>query len=298
MRIARFRTPSGASRVGIVDAEGVTLVDVTDVTGSSVRGILPRLADAEYRADLAAATGERYALSDIELLAPIDEPQKYLGIGMNYAEHAKEAAAAGIPTPTSQFWFNKQVSSIVGPHADLERPIVSEQLDYEIELGVVIGRPARHVSREDARSVIAGYLVANDVSVRDWLQKRSPTFTLGKSFDTHGPLGPWLTTDDEIADPLGLEMTLSVNGEVRQHGRTDDMIYDVYDQIAYLSQVFTLQPGDILATGTPAGIGAPTQTWLVPGDVVRAEIAGLGALENRVVDEPRPSDRGSGPGAE
>lgn len=287
MKIARFRTRGGEPRVGVVDATDATVTDVTDVTGPSVRGILPRLGEADYRAALGAAPGQRHALADVELLPPIDDPQKYLGIGMNYAEHAREAAAAGIPTPTSQFWFNKQVSCVVGPSADIQRPVVSEQLDHEIELGVVIGRPARHVSPEDARSFIAGYLVANDVSVRDWLQKRSPTFTLGKSFDTHGPIGPWLTTDDEIADPLDLEMTLAVNGEVRQRGRTDDMIYDIYDQIAYLSQVFTLQPGDILATGTPAGIGAPTQTWLVPGDVVRAEIAGLGALENRVVDEPR-----------
>lgn len=287
MRIARFRVDGGEPRVGIVNVTDATVTDVTSLTGASVRGILPRLADADYRASVAASSGPTHALADIELLAPIDDPQKYLGIGMNYAEHAKEAAAAGIPTPTSQLWFNKQVSCITGPRADIERPRVSDQLDYEIELGVVIGRSARHVTRENARSVVAGYLVANDVSVRDWLQKRSPTFTLGKSFDTHGPVGPWLTTDDEIADPLDLEMTLTVNGEVRQSGRTDDMIYDIYDQIAYLSQVFTLQPGDILATGTPAGIGAPTQTWLVPGDVVRAEITGLGAIENRVVDEPR-----------
>jgi len=286
MRIARFRTTDAQPRVGVVDADGLALVDVTAAVGASVRRILPLLPDPAYRAALEEAEGERLPLSSVELLAPIDDPQKFLGIGMNYAEHAKEAAAAGVPTPTSQFWFNKQVSCLTGPYADIERPRVSVQLDHEIELGVVIGRPTRHVSREDARSAIAGYLVANDVSVRDWLQKLSPTFTLGKSFDTHGPIGPWLTTDDEIADPLDLEMTLSVNGEVRQRGRTDDMIYDVYEQIAYLSQVFTLQPGDILATGTPSGIGAPTQTWLVPGDVVRAEIAGLGAIENRVVDEP------------
>jgi 2-keto-4-pentenoate hydratase/2-oxohepta-3-ene-1,7-dioic acid hydratase in catechol pathway len=286
MRIARFRTTDAQPRVGVVDADGLALVDVTACVGASVRRILPLLSDPAYRAALEEAEGERLPLSSVELLAPIDDPQKFLGIGMNYAEHAKEAAAAGVPTPTSQFWFNKQVSCLTGPYADVERPRVSVQLDHEIELGVVIGRPTRHVSREDARSAIAGYLVANDVSVRDWLQKLSPTFTLGKSFDTHGPIGPWLTTDDEIADPLDLEMTLSVNGEVRQRGRTDDMIYDVYEQIAYLSQVFTLQPGDILATGTPSGIGAPTQTWLVPGDVVRAEIAGLGAIENRVVDEP------------
>lgn len=283
MKIARYRTPTQPPRLGRVD--GSHLVDISELpgVGTSLRAILADL--PALRARIAGAEGPALALDDVELLAPIDDPQKYLGIGMNYAEHAREAAAAGIPTPANQFWFNKQVSCIVGPNADIERPRASVQLDYEIELGVVIGRPARHVSREDARSVIAGYLVANDVSVRDWLQQRSPTFTLGKSFDTHGPIGPWLTTDDEIADPLDLAMTLWVNGEVRQTGRTDDMIYDIYDQIAYLSEVFTLQPGDILATGTPAGIGAPTQTWLRPGDVVRAEIEGLGALENTVVDE-------------
>ncbi|HWJ85655.1 MAG TPA: fumarylacetoacetate hydrolase family protein, partial [Cellulomonas sp.] len=221
------------------------------------------------------------------LEAPVDDPQKYLGIGMNYREHAEEARQAGIPIPTSQLWFNKQVSCIVGPYDDVVKPDISEQLDYEVELAVVIGQRCRHVAVEDARSVIAGYLVANDVSVRDWLAKRSPTFTLGKSFDTHGPIGPWLTTDDEIADPLALRMVLTVNDEVRQDWTTDDMIYDVYEQIAYLTQVMTLVPGDIIATGTPAGIGAPTGRFLQVGDVVRARIDGLGAIENRVVAEVR-----------
>jgi 2-keto-4-pentenoate hydratase/2-oxohepta-3-ene-1,7-dioic acid hydratase in catechol pathway len=160
---------------------------------------------------------------------------------------------------------------------------VSEQLDYEIELGVVIGTRCRNVAAADARSVVAGYLVANDVSVRDWLAQRSPTFTLGKSFDTHGPIGPWLTTDDEIADPLDLRMRLTVNDDERQNWSTDDMIYDIWDQIAELTTVMTLMPGDIIATGTPAGIGAPSANWLRPGDVVRAEIEALGAIENRIV---------------
>jgi 2-keto-4-pentenoate hydratase/2-oxohepta-3-ene-1,7-dioic acid hydratase in catechol pathway len=134
--------------------------------------------------------------------------------------------------------------------------------------------------------VIGGYMVANDVSVRDWLAKRSPTFTLGKSFDTHGPLGPWLTTADEVPDPHDLELSLTVNGEERQRARTDDLIHDVYEQIAYLSTVMTLMPGDVLATGTPAGIGAPTQRWLKPGDVVRATVEGLGSIENTIVDAP------------
>jgi 2-keto-4-pentenoate hydratase/2-oxohepta-3-ene-1,7-dioic acid hydratase in catechol pathway len=131
--------------------------------------------------------------------------------------------------------------------------------------------------------VVAGHQVTNDVSVGDWLTRRSPTFTLGKSFDTHGPIGPWLTTDDEIADPHGLRMRLTVNGEERQNWTTDDMIHDIWSQIAELTTVMTLMPGDIIASGTPAGIGAPTGTRLRAGDVVRAEIDGLGAIENRVV---------------
>ncbi|WP_167051761.1 fumarylacetoacetate hydrolase family protein [Salinibacterium sp. ZJ77] len=284
MKIARYRIADGPARLGRVD--GTSLVDISDVpgVGTSLREILPAL--PTLKGAILAVTGPAIALSDVVLEAPIDAPSKYLGIGMNYKEHAAEAAAAGIPTPTSQFWFNKQVSCLNAPYGDINLPRVSNALDYEIELGVVIGTRAKHVSVEDARKHIAGYVVANDVSVRDWLQKLSPTFTLGKSFDTHGPIGPWLTTDDEIADPLNLEMVLTVNGEERQRHRTDDMIYNIYEQIAYLSQVFTLEPGDILATGTPSGIGAPTGNFLKVGDIVRAEIEGLGFIENTVVPEP------------
>ncbi|MQY22579.1 fumarylacetoacetate hydrolase family protein [Nocardia macrotermitis] len=283
MRIARYRLGDNTSRLGRVDGDKLT--DISDVpgVGTSLRAILPRL--DELKDAILAAEGPSHALSDVVLEAPIDNPQKYLGIGMNYKAHAEEARQAGIPIPTSQMWFNKQTSCIVGPYDEIVKPGISDELDYEIELAVVIGRRCRHVAVEDARSVIAGYLVANDVSVRDWLHKRSPTFTLGKSFDTHGPLGPWLTTDDEIADPLNLHMTLTVNGRIRQDWATDDMIYDIYEQIAYLTQVMTLMPGDVLATGTPSGIGAPTGDFLVPGDVVRAEIDGLGVIENRVIAE-------------
>lgn len=283
MKLARFSL-DGTTRIGRVDGDVITDLSAVDGVGDSLRALLPTL-DTLLPA-LAAAMGPEHPLVDVRLEAPIDGPQKYLGIGMNYAKHAEEAAKAGIPTPTSQLWFNKQVSCIVGPFDAIEKPRVSDELDYEAELAVVIGTRCRHVAAADARSVIAGYLVANDVSVRDWLMKRSPTFTLGKSFDTHGPIGPWLTTDDEVADPLDLGIRLSVNGEVRQDARTNDMIHDIYEQIAYLSTVMTLEPGDILATGTPSGIGAPTGTWLQAGDVVRAEIDGLGAIENTVVDEP------------
>ncbi|PWJ26826.1 2-keto-4-pentenoate hydratase/2-oxohepta-3-ene-1,7-dioic acid hydratase in catechol pathway [Branchiibius hedensis] len=283
MKIARFHLPSDErSRLGRVDGDHITDLSAVPGVGSSLREILPHLPDLKVAIE--AAEGTTYPLNDVTLEPPIDSPQKYLGIGMNYREHAEEARQAGIPIPTSQMWFNKQVSCIVGPYDGIEKPSLSDELDYEIELGVVIGQQCKNVSVEDARSVIAGYLVANDVSVRDWLQKKSPTFTLGKSFDTHGPIGPWLTTDDEIDDPLALHMRLTVNGEVRQDFTTGDMIYDIYEQIAYLTQVMTLMPGDILATGTPAGIGAPTGRFLKVGDVVRGEIEHLGAIENVVVE--------------
>lgn len=296
MRLARFRVGEGPVRIGRVElgadagafgsgVEAGTVVDLSGVpgVGTSMRGLIARL--SELREDLEAADGERYRLAEVVLEAPVADPQKYLAIGMNYKEHAEEARQAGIPTPENQLWFNKQVSCISAPYDDVEKPGVSEQLDYEIELGVVIGEECRHVAAEDALDVVAGYLMTNDVSVRDWLMKRSPTFTLGKSFDTHGPIGPWLTTADEIADPHDLRMVLTVNGEVRQDWRTDDMIYDIRAQIAELTTVMTLMPGDILATGTPAGIGAPTGSFLRPGDVVRAEIEGLGFIENVVVEE-------------
>jgi 2-keto-4-pentenoate hydratase/2-oxohepta-3-ene-1,7-dioic acid hydratase in catechol pathway len=285
MKLARFRA-GGSTRIGRVEGEEIIdlsgLCDLAGV-GASMRQLLADL-DA-LRPAIERAAGPRYALADVVLAPPVGDPQKFLGIGMNYRAHAEEARQAGIAIPASQLWFNKQVSCITGPHDPIELPVVSDQLDYEAELGVVIGRRCRHVDAGDARGVIAGYLVVNDVSVRDWLQQRSPTFTLGKSFDTHGPTGPWLTTDDEVRDPLDLELRLSVNGEERQHAWTSDMIYDIYEQIAYLSTVMTLCPGDILATGTPSGIGAPTGRFLQAGDVVRVQIEGLGAIENRVVPE-------------
>ncbi|BCH61275.1 2-hydroxyhepta-2,4-diene-1,7-dioate isomerase [Agrobacterium vitis] len=282
MKLARF-TIDGVTRLGKIDNQRI--VDLTAVVpeyGHSMRLLLeayPRLRPA-----LEAVTDPSYLLADVRLEAPIADPQKFLAIGMNYQAHAEEAAAAGIKTPESQLWFNKQVSCINGPYGDIVVPGVSKMVDYEAELGFVIGKRCRHVSRDNARSVIAGYLVANDVTARDW-QFRSPTYTLGKSFDTHGPIGPWITTDDEIADPHDLTLTLSLNGEERQRSSTGDMIYDIYDQIVYLSTVMTLEPGDVIITGTPSNVGIATQTFLKPGDVLRVEVEGLGGIENRCVAE-------------
>jgi len=282
MKLVRF-TESGITRIGKITGGKVVDLSTVPGVGHSMRDLLTDFAD--LATDLEAATGPEFALSDVALNAPIDDPQKYLAIGMNYQAHADESAAAGIPIPTNQLWFNKQVSCITGPFDPIDLPKVSDKLDYEAELAVVIGRKCRHVSVGDARAAIAGYMVCNDVTVRDW-QQRTPTYTLGKSFDTHGPIGPWLTTDDEIADPLALDMVLTVNGEERQRSSTADMIYNIYDQIAYLSTVMTLEPGDILATGTPAGVGIATGQFLKAGDVVRVEIEGLGAIENTVINEP------------
>jgi 2-keto-4-pentenoate hydratase/2-oxohepta-3-ene-1,7-dioic acid hydratase in catechol pathway len=281
MKLCRF-THDGKTRIGKVEGDVVVDLSAVPGVGDSMRALiadLPQIGPA-----LAAAQGRQYLLADVHLEAPIGDPQKYLAIGMNYKAHADEARAAGVPVPTSQLWFNKQVSCINGPYDPIELPKVSDKMDYEAEMAVVIGKRCHDVSEADALSVVAGYMVSDDVTIRDW-QMRSPTFTLGKSFNTHGPIGPWITTADEVADPHDLTMWLTVNGEERQRTNTGDMIYNIRQQIAYLTTVMTLEPGDILATGTPAGVGIASQNFLKDGDVVRVEIAGLGAIENTVAAE-------------
>ena len=221
-------------------------------------------------------------LAEAKLLAPIERPGKYLAIGMNYKKHVEELAKLGVAAPTKQLWFNKQTTCVAGPYDAID-PGVTEKLDYEVELGAVIGRKAKHVSEADAPSYVFGYFVANDVSARDW-QFHTPTFTMGKSFDTHGPIGPWIVTADEIPDPHALTLRCLVNGELRQEANTSDMLYTLWQQIAYLSTAFTLEPGDLIATGTPEGVGAGMDPprFLQPGDVVRCEIESIGAIENRI----------------
>lgn len=229
--------------------------------------------------------GERHPLDEVRLLAPA-LPRKFLAIGLNYADHIAES---GMEAPKFPVFFNKQITCVVGPGDDVHMPTVSSLLDYEGELAIVIGTRCRHVPEDRAHEVIAGYTIANDISVRDW-QIRSPTMTMGKSFDTHGPLGPWIVTADELGDPHDLRIRTYVNGDLRQNGSTSEMIYNCYQQVAHLSQAFTLEPGDVIATGTPAGIGAAIQPLgvglLKVGDVVRVEIDGIGVLENSVVEEP------------
>jgi 2-keto-4-pentenoate hydratase/2-oxohepta-3-ene-1,7-dioic acid hydratase in catechol pathway len=227
----------------------------------------------------------RLPLSDVQLLAPAT-PRKYLAIALNYRDHIAEM---GMEAPGVPVFFNKQVTCVVGPGADVHMPKVSTFLDYEAELAIVIGERCRHVPVERAHEVIAGYTCANDVSVRDW-QGRAQTMTIGKSFDTHGPLGPWLVTAEELGDPNDLAIRCTVNDELRQDARTSEMVFDCFQQVAHLSEAFTLEPGDVIATGTPSGVGLGRQpvrdNLLHVGDTVRVEIEGIGELVNTVVEEP------------
>jgi 2-keto-4-pentenoate hydratase/2-oxohepta-3-ene-1,7-dioic acid hydratase in catechol pathway len=248
-------------------------------TVQAIAGAPEALAELQVLVDKAEVT---HALADLRLLAPIERPGKYLAIGMNYAKHLEEADKLGVARSKHQTWFNKQTSCISGPFDPIE-PGVTEKLDYEVELGVVIGRPAKHVGVEDARAHIFGYFVANDVSARDW-QFHTPTFTMGKSFDTHGPIGPWIVTADEIADPHALDLRCRVNGELRQQSNTGLMVNNIWSQIAYLSTAFTLETGDLIATGTPEGVGVGMDppVFLQSGDVVTCEVDGIGTIENKV----------------
>jgi 2-keto-4-pentenoate hydratase/2-oxohepta-3-ene-1,7-dioic acid hydratase in catechol pathway len=288
MRLVTF-TCRGHSSIGKVVEDQVIDLPASDAT-------LPRTMAELLRAGPAAMERARaldperavtFPLTDVRLQAPVPNPSKFLAIGMNYRKHAQEAIELGVKVPDSQVWFNKQVSCVNGPYDPVHMPRASDMLDYEAELGVVIGKRCRHVSVAEAPSVVAGYLAVNDVSVRDW-QSRSPTMTLGKSFDTHGPIGPWIVTADEVPDPHALRIRIKVNGEVRQEANAGEMIHDIWEQIAYLTTVMTLEPGDLIATGTPSGVGVAMKppSYRRVGDVMRVEIDGIGHIENVVVPEP------------
>jgi 2-keto-4-pentenoate hydratase/2-oxohepta-3-ene-1,7-dioic acid hydratase in catechol pathway len=221
-------------------------------------------------------------------LAPVARPGKILGIGVNYAAHAAESVSfVDTKKPEVQKWFNKQATAVNGPFAEVHLPKVSEQLDYEGELVVVIGKRGRHVPADRAMEIVAGLTVGGDYSVRDW-QRASQTMIMGKGFDTHAVIGPAIVTLDEVADINALTIRTYVNGELRQNGRISDMIHTIDQQIAHLTAAFTLEPGDLIFTGTPAGVGAghTPPKWLQAGDVVRVEIDGIGAIENQIVTEP------------
>ena len=304
MRLATFlvpgEAPEGAStrrHTGVLD--GDDLVDLSDPAVGLPGDMITLLGlgdEAWERAARAPATGaRRWGIESVELLAPVTSPPKVLAIGLNYRAHVEEM---GRELPAHQYWFNKQRTSVTGPSADILVPPVSEQVDYEGELGIVIRKWAKSVPASRWLDVVAGFTVVNDVSVRDW-QAHSPTFTMGKSFDTHCPLGPWIVTPDEVGDVRGLSLRTWVNGELRQDSSTADLIFGPDEMIEYLTTVFPLEPGDVLSTGTPSGVGAGFRPprWLKHGDVVRVEVERVGVLENRVVGHPPaapPPDPGPG----
>ena len=237
--------------------------------------------------DLCQNPQNKISLSEVNLKAPISRPPKIIAIGLNYADHLEEVRAAGreMDTPVVPMIFNKQSLSATGPFEEVHDPKVSEMLDFEGELTFVIGKKCRHVPKEKAHEVIAGYTIANDLSVRDW-QLRVPTFTIGKSFDTHCPFGPAIVTPDEIADPHNLDLFTEVNGEQRQSSNTKHLIFNCFDLVEHLSTAFTLEPGDLVLTGTPGGVGVVAGKFLKKGDVIKISIAELGYIENKVIDEP------------
>jgi 2-keto-4-pentenoate hydratase/2-oxohepta-3-ene-1,7-dioic acid hydratase in catechol pathway len=279
MRLATFED-DGTRRIGLVRDDRV--LDLSAAVPELPRTMEEFLAlgeDGMQRARKIERTSiEGLPLAEVRLCAPV-----------NFVSHLTEVRALhpNLPEFKHQVWFNKQVTCICGPYDPIHLPEVSEQLDYEGEMAIVIARRCRHVARRDARQVIAGYCVCNDVTVRDW-QTRSMTATLGKSFDTHGPIGPWITTADEVGDPQALQIRTWVDGQLRQDGSTTEFVHSIGEMIEELSTVFTLEPGDVLTTGSPAGVGALMQPpqYLRAGQRVRVEIERLGRIENLVIPEP------------
>ena len=241
---------------------------------------------------LIAKNDSKISINDVKLMAPIPKPNKILGVGLNYKAHKEEAAKAaadllGKPQEKYPTIFNKQNSSVVGPYDDMHKPDASDFFDYEGELGFVIGKQCRHVPYDKASSVIYGYTVVNDATIRDWQMRGPPmTMTMGKSWDTHCPFGPYLVTSDEVGNPHQLKLETHVNGELRQSASTDGLIHDCFTVVEYLSTAFTLEPGDLIATGTPEGVAATSRNWLKVDDVVKVTIEKLGFIENKVIAEP------------
>ena len=284
MKLVTF-THNNEARVGavvdgfVVDSKNNTKIPATMLeflsAGSSALDAMQQQIDSG---------NDRIAQDQVKLLAPVPRPGKYLAISLNYPDHISET---GRDKPEYPTFFTKQGTCVIGHGDAIHRPKVSDKLDYEGELAFVIGKRCRHVPADKAHKVIAGFTIANDVSVRDW-QIRSPTFTLGKSFDTHGPLGPWIVTNDEISDPHNLNLKTWIDDELRQDSNTRHMIFNCYEMIAYLSQAMTLEPGDVIATGTPSGVGVKMKPrgYMLPGQTARIEIEGIGTLVNPVIEEP------------
>jgi 2-keto-4-pentenoate hydratase/2-oxohepta-3-ene-1,7-dioic acid hydratase in catechol pathway len=286
MKLVTFQKSGSPPAIGLVVEAGI--VDLSrhlQPSVASMTALMERWADLRPAVERLANAPADVPLEAATLLAPVLRPGKIMGIGLNYADHVEES---GLPKPDKQLWFAKMSSAANAPYGRFELPLASSALDYEAELAVVIGKRCKHVSREHAKDVIFGFCAANDVSVRDW-QLSTSQFVLGKSFDTHAPFGPWIVTPDEVGDPHTLDIRCTVNGEERQASNTRYMVFDCYAQIEHLSQAMTLEPGDVILTGTPGGVGAAMKPprYLKAGDVVAVTIERIGEIRHTVTPEAR-----------
>jgi len=283
VRLVSFSLDGGTPRPGLVVGEEVVdLADPAFGLPATTRELLSLGRAGLVRAGAAAGSGApRHPRTAVRMHAPVPDPPAILAIGMNYRGHVAEM---GMEPPRWQYWFNKQRTAIAGPGDPIVLPAVSDMVDYEGELAMVIGPRCQHVPAARALEVVAGFTIIDDVSVRDW-QWRTPTFTMGKSFDSHAPCGPELVTGEELGNPQSLAVRTWVNDELRQDSSTADMIFGCAAMIEYLTSAFPLEPGTVIATGTPAGVGAgfDPPRFLADGDTVRIEVEGIGTLSNPVV---------------
>jgi 2-keto-4-pentenoate hydratase/2-oxohepta-3-ene-1,7-dioic acid hydratase in catechol pathway len=285
MRLGTVQTSSGPRAVVKSGDFCVDLHATDPVFPPSVRLLLDAgtalLQKAEHAADNPRAV--RLPAAEARLLAPIPDPHKIVCVGLNYRDHAAES---GAPIPKDPVLFSKYATALIGPEETIELPSSSSEVDFEAELVIVIGKKGRHLKAQEAWSHVAGYTVGHDVSARDWqLKKDGKQWMVGKTFDTFAPTGPWIVTADEVPDPHNLAIKLRLNGKTMQDSNTRQMIFNVGEVVAYCSQVFTIEPGDLIFTGTPPGVGMARKppVFLKPGDVAEVEVEKLGVLRNRVV---------------
>ena len=278
MKLATY-TANGQTRTGIVVGDRI----IDSGQDGSMMDLIREWDVLKPALETKAAAGGGLPLSSVRLEAPVQRPGKIFAIGLNYADHIEESK---METPQRQVWFTKAQTSVNGPYDDIEIARGTVTNDYEVELVAIIGKGGKHIGAAEAPTAIFGYCVGNDVTERMW-QHATPQWSLGKSFDTHAPFGPWIVTADEVGDPHALGLRCFVNGQKRQDSNTKHLVFNIWQQVEHLSVGMTLEPGDVLFTGTPGGIGAAMdpRLFLKPGDVVRCEIDGLGHIEAAMIAE-------------
>jgi 2-keto-4-pentenoate hydratase/2-oxohepta-3-ene-1,7-dioic acid hydratase in catechol pathway len=287
MKLLTYQSDRGPRVAALRDGQYVDLNQADPQVPATMKALLEQGPEGLCRAAGALAKGTPFSPAGVQLLAPVPDPQKIICVGLNYADHAKEGGAA---IPKEPVIFSKFPTAVIGHERPIVLPRVSQSVDYEAELVIVIGRRGRDIPRDKAFDYIAGYCPGHDVSARDWQKDRSGgQWVLGKSFDTFAPMGPYLTTRDEVPNPGRLDISMRLNGQTMQHSNTKEFIFPVDQLVAHLSLICTLLPGDVIFTGTPSGVGFARKppVFLKPGDVCEVEIEQLGVLRNRVVATAR-----------